>query len=53
VLLVELARYRGTPATVIVTARSADSHTLDVTVVARTCSAAHADVITRLTIPAG
>jgi Putative zinc-finger len=52
VLLVELARYLGSPATFIITGNPATSSTLVVTVVARTCSAAEPHVIARITVPA-
>jgi hypothetical protein len=52
VLLVDLARYQGEPATVIVTAESPAARTFLVAVVGRTCSASHSDIITSATVPA-
>lgn len=52
VLLVELARYEGSPATIIITTGAPGSRTLVVIVVAGTCSAARAHIITRLVVPA-
>jgi hypothetical protein len=49
VLLIDVARYEGTPATVIVTAASAATR-LSVTVVGAACSAGRSDVLYRVTI---
>lgn len=53
VLLVDVARYEGSPATVIVTANSPAARTLFVWVVGLACSGSHSDVIADVTIPAG
>lgn len=52
VLLVDVARYQGQPATVIVAAKSPSARTLYVFVVSRACSASDSDVISSVTIPA-
>lgn len=51
VLLVEVAFYRGSPATIIVTATSPASRDLDISVVSPACSAVNADVITHVEAP--
>jgi len=52
VVLVDVARYEGDPATVIVTEKSPAGRTLFVSVVGLACSALHSDVITSVTVPA-
>ncbi|HEX9066948.1 MAG TPA: hypothetical protein VF843_17690 [Streptosporangiaceae bacterium] len=52
VVLTEIARYLGKPATIIVL-RSSTANILDVAVVGVACSASAADYIVRTTIPAG
>jgi len=52
VLLVEVARYEGAPATIIIAAKSAKAKTLDVSVVGRSCSASQSDIVLQVTIPA-
>jgi hypothetical protein len=52
VVLVDVARYEGDPATVIVTKQAHAAQTLFVTIVGLACSASHSDVITSVTIPA-
>lgn len=52
VRLVELARYRGVPVAIIVSASSPSASTLQVIVVGTGCSAGNSDVIARSVIPA-
>lgn len=53
VLVADIARYLGRPATIVVLRPSADSQVLDVEVVGLTCSSAAPDIIAELTVPAG
>ena len=53
VLVADIARYLGRPATIVVLRPSAGSHVLDVVVVGLTCSSAVPDIIAELTVPAG
>jgi hypothetical protein len=52
VLVVEVARYEGAAATIIVAAKSAGARTLQITVVRRSCSASVSDIVFRVTVPA-
>jgi hypothetical protein len=52
VLLTEVARFLGKPATIIVL-KSFTAHVLDVAIVGPACSAGRADYIVRTTVPAG
>jgi hypothetical protein len=53
VLVADIARYLGRPATIVVLRPSAGSQVLDVVVVGLTCSSAAPDIIAELTVPAG
>lgn len=53
VLVADIARYLGQPATIIVLRPSASSHVLDVVVVGLTCSSAAPEILAELTVPAG
>jgi hypothetical protein len=53
VLVADIARYLGRPATIVVLRPSAGSQVLDVMVVGLTCSSAAPDIIAELTVPAG
>ena len=53
VLVADIARYLGGPATIVVLRPSAGSQVLDVVVVGLTCSSAAPDIIAELTVPAG
>jgi hypothetical protein len=52
VLVVDVARYDGAPATVIVAAKSVGARTLQISVVRRSCSASVSDIVFRVTVPA-
>jgi len=53
ILIADVARYLGQPATIVVLRRSAKAHELNVVVVRLTCSAASSEIIAQVTIPAG
>jgi hypothetical protein len=53
VLVADVARYLGRPATIVVLRTSAASHVLDVVVVGLTCSSTAPAIIAELTVPAG
>lgn len=53
VLVADVARYLGQPATIVVLRPPTDGHVLDVVVVGLTCSAAAPDIVAELTVPAG
>ena len=52
VLLANIARYLGNPATIIVLEPLTAAHIFDVTIVGLSCSASSSDVISRTTVPA-
>ena len=51
VLLADVARYLGRPATIIVLQPLTAAGVFDVTIVGLTCSASNPDVISRTTVP--
>jgi hypothetical protein len=53
VMVADIAKYLGRPATIVVLRPSAGSQVLDVVVVGLTCSSAAPDIIAELTVPAG
>jgi hypothetical protein len=53
ILIADVARYLGQPATIVVLRPSAKAHELNVVVVRLTCSAASPEIIAQVTIPAG
>ncbi len=53
IVVADVARYLGTPATIVVLKSLNDARVLDVDVVGLTCSAAKPDIIAELTVPAG
>jgi hypothetical protein len=53
ILIADVARYLGQPATIVVLRPSANAHELNVVVVRLTCSAASPEIIAQVTIPAG
>jgi hypothetical protein len=53
ILIADVARYLGQPATIVVLRTSANANELNVVVVRLTCSAANPEIIAQVTIPAG
>ena len=53
VLVADVARYLGRPATIVVLRPAAGSHVLDVVVVGLSCSSAAPEIIAQVTVPAG
>ena len=53
ILIADVARYLGRPATIVVLRTSANAHELNVVVVRLTCSAANPEIIAQVTIPVG
>jgi hypothetical protein len=53
ILLADVAKYLGQPATIVVMRSSASAHELNVAVVRLTCSRASPEIIAQVTIPAG
>ncbi len=53
ILVADIARYRGRPATIVVLRSSDKARVLQVVVVPLSCSAASPDIIAQLTVPAG
>jgi hypothetical protein len=53
ILVADVARYLGRPATIVVLRSSAGAHEFDVVVVRLTCSRASPDIIAQVTIPPG
>jgi hypothetical protein len=53
VLLTNVARYLGNPATIIILRSLTAADVFDVTIVGLSCSASDSDVITRTTVPSG
>jgi hypothetical protein len=53
ILVADVARYLGQPATIVVMRSSASAHELNVAVVRLTCSRASPEIIAQVTIPAG
>jgi len=53
ILVADVARYLGRPATIVVLRSSANARELDVVVVRLTCSRASPDIIAQVTIPPG
>jgi hypothetical protein len=53
ILVADVARYLGRPATIVVLRSSASAHELNIVVVRLTCSLASPNIIAQVTIPAG
>lgn len=53
ILIADVARYLGQPATIVVLRPSANAHKLAIVVVRLTCSASSSEIIAQVTIPAG
>jgi hypothetical protein len=53
ILVADVARYLGRPATIVVLRSSGSTHQLNVVVVRFSCSLASPDIITQVTIPPG
>ncbi len=53
VVVADVARYLGRPATIVVLKSPNDAHVLDVVVVGLACSLANPNIIAELTVPAG
>ena len=53
VMLADVARYLGNPATIIILRSLTAADVFDVTIVGLACSASDSDVISRATVPSG